>query len=107
MFNLTVADGISFCIMCDYDPGVPPAENVHWFRDGQGIDVRDICISLQFNDTQLCFSQISRPYSGTYTCSVSNIAGSDSGHINITVAGINILIIKINVCVQFYSSSNY
>lgn len=88
MSNLTVIDGISFCIVCDYSPGVPPAQVVDWFRDGQGIDVLDICISTQLSDmSRLCFSQISRPYSAIYTCSVSNAAGSDSGSINIGVAG--------------------
>jgi uncharacterized protein YodC (DUF2158 family) len=85
MSNLIVRDGVNFCIDCITDNNeVPNNTVINWIRNNEGVDVADICIS--FDDTRLCFTQISRPYSGLYSCVVVNDAGSDSGSINITVA---------------------
>lgn len=85
--DLVVLHGLSFCLRCDVDRGVPPAEHIAWRFNGEGISLRDICLSVRANETELCFTNITRPYSGTYQCFVMNEAGFDDGGINVTVAG--------------------
>ncbi len=85
--DLFVLDGLDFCLMCDFDPGVPPTDEVVWRRNGDLVNFRDACLSFAANRTQLCFDSITRPYSDVYSCTVGNIAGSDSGSINVIVAG--------------------
>ena len=93
--DLFVLDGLDFCLRCDFDPGVPPADTIQWQRNGDNINIRDACLSFAANRTQLCFDSITRPYSDVYTCRVSNIAGSDNGSINVIVAGNNTEVIKL------------
>ena len=85
--DLVVLHGLSFCLRCDVDRGVPPAEHIAWQFNGEGISLRDVCLNVRANETELCFTNITRPYSGTYQCFVMNEAGSDDGGINVTVAG--------------------
>ena len=87
MSDLVVLHGLSFCLRCDVDRGVPPAEHIAWRFNGEGISIRDICLSVRANETELCFTNITRTYSGMYQCFVMNEAGSDDGGINVTVAG--------------------
>lgn len=87
--TLSVLDGLDFCLRCDFIPGIPPETTIVWRRNGDNINIRDACLSFAANRTQLCFEMISRPYSDRYSCHVSNVAGSDSGDINVVVAGMD------------------
>ena len=103
--ELFVLDGLDFCLRCEFDPGVPPTSMVAWQRNGDNINIRDACLYFgDENRTQLCFESITRPYSDRYTCRVSNIAGSDSGGINLTVAGEHLkLYTQTNVHTNMYA----
>uniref|UniRef100_A0A1X7T8A1 Ig-like domain-containing protein n=1 Tax=Amphimedon queenslandica TaxID=400682 RepID=A0A1X7T8A1_AMPQE len=101
MTNVTVQAGTDFCVMCEPSLGSPPAEEIVWRRNSlegtehEGIDISDVCITIQDNGTRLCFTDVSRAYSDVYSCFVANEAGSDSGNITIQVS------------VQLWSVSNY
>ena len=82
---LLVRDGLTVCLSCDHERGTPPVERVQWLRDGKSVPIPDVCIRLDGDD--LCFDRISRPYSGTYSCFVENIAGNDTESITISVTG--------------------
>lgn len=90
--TLSVLDGLDFCLRCDFAPGVPAETTIIWQRNGDTINIRDACLSFAENRTQLCFEKISRPYSDRYSCRVSNVAGSDSGGIDVVVAGTALLV---------------
>ena len=86
--ELFVINGLTVCLRCDFDPGVPPADTVVWLRDNMLIDLRDSCLDLGSDDGGvLCIEEITRPYSAEYSCRVSNLAGSDTGGIDVTVPG--------------------
>ena len=91
--SVKVRAGVDFCIRCNAYLGDPEASEISWRRrsvsgtQNEGIDINDVCIDIQGNGTLLCFTDITTSYDDTYTCFVSNEAGSDSGNVTVQVSG--------------------
>ena len=91
--SVKVKAGVDFCIRCDAYLGDPEASEISWRRrsvsgtENEGIDINDVCITFEGNGTLLCFTDITTSYDDTYTCFVSNEAGSDSGNVTVQVSG--------------------
>ena len=91
--SIKVRAGVDFCIRCNTYLGDPEASEISWRRrsvsgtQNEGIDISDVCITFRGNGTLLCFTDITTSYDDTYTCFVSNEAGSDSGNVTVQVSG--------------------
>ena len=112
MTSVTVKEGVDFCVLCEPDFGSPPAQEIVWRRRSlegtahEGIDISDVCITIQNNGTRLCFTDVSRAYSDVYSCFVANEAGSDSGNITIDVSGDIIVVIIVVVIIVVVITNN-
>ena len=73
---------------CNYNAVPPPS--ITWLHEGSPLDASDprVTITSTTSRSELMRDDLGRGEGGTYTCSATNVVGSSSVNIEVTVQGL-------------------